>query len=143
MIGLPITDAQTHELIQRLIAANPEYAAFVQQHAFLGEFDVPADEAAALERELLTVLMESPQQAARIDAMLLTPAPPAPHRATVPPLLAAAFLLRAHVQFRRAGGGWEPLIRQGPSDSEALRALLQRLATLFSAAPAKDSAEKP
>jgi len=130
MTGLPLTDAQACGLIQQLTAASPDFSAFAQQHAFLGEGTLPPEQEAALARALLEVLCESPHQAARIDALLLAP-PPRDRPLPVPLLLAAAFLMRNYLRFRRRGdGGWEPLVEHGPADSPALTGLLQRMTAL-------------
>lgn len=130
-MALPLTDAQACGLIQQLTAANPDFSAFAQQYAFLGEHPLPEEQTAALAREVLDVLCESPHQAARIDALLLTAAPTPIGRTAVPPLLAAAFLMRNYLRFRRrADGGWEPLVEHGPADSPALTGLLQRITAL-------------
>lgn len=141
MMALPLTDAQALDLIQRLTTANPELSAFAQQYAFLGEHALAEDEAGRLAQELLAVLGESPQQAARIDALLLTPSAMAANRMAVPTLLAAVFLMRDRVRFRRRDdGAWAPLIDQRPTDSPALTQLLGRLGPLLPSASGMEEA---
>ncbi|AGA91174.1 hypothetical protein Thimo_2441 [Thioflavicoccus mobilis 8321] len=140
MTALPLTDEQACGLIQRLTAANPDFSAFAQQYAFLGERPLPDGQAGALSRELLDVLCESPHQAARIDALLLTPSPAQDGPTTIPPLLAAAFLMRNYLHFRRRpDGAWEPLVEHGPADSPALTGLLKRMTALVPQATAAGS----
>lgn len=138
MTLISLTDTQIERLLQGLAAANPEYGAFAQQYAALGERPVAADQARALARDLLAALRESPQQAARLDAMSLTMAlgAPAGGSVAVPLLLAAAFLLRSHIRLKRRGdGSWDPVLAQ-PTDGERLTLVATRLAALLADRPA-------
>ncbi len=58
MTAQPMTDAQISWLLQKLTAASPEFAAFAQEYAFLGDHPLADDEAAALSRDLLAALSE-------------------------------------------------------------------------------------
>ena len=126
-------DAQLRELLQTLAMADPDFRRFEQDHAALGQIAIPGSEQTALGRDLLALLRESPPQAARIEALSQAP----PERfdaglATVPLLVAGAFLLCTHIRFeRRADGRFKLLIEHKPADSRALTRLLDKLAGLL------------
>ncbi len=128
------TDTRIPGLLQTLATADPDFATFAQQHTILGEHRLPEDATAELSRELLGVLREAPEQAERIDALVRAPNPARFEGGlvTVPVLVAATFLLRTHIRFkRRADGKWEFQIEHKPADSKLLTQLLKKLAALL------------
>lgn len=128
------TDPQAQNLVRTLAAADPDFEPFAQTHAFLSGPALTDAAQAALGRDLLAVLRESAEQAPRIDALSRSPAPGRfdSGLASVSILVAATFLLRTHIRFkRRPDGTWEFLIEHKPADSKRLTELLKKLAPLL------------
>jgi len=129
-----LTDARISGLLRTLATADPDFDAFAQCYAVLVAQPIPEDQAAALSRELLGVLRESPEQAQRIDALAQAADPQRfdGGLASVPVLVAITFLLRTHIRFKRhADGTWELEIEHKPADSKLLTQLLQKLSSLL------------
>ncbi|MBK1648394.1 hypothetical protein [Rhabdochromatium marinum] len=134
MTDQALTDARISGLLRTLATADPDFNAFAQRYASLAAQPIPEDQAAALSRELLGVLRESPEQAQQIDALARTADPQRfdGGLASVPILLAITFLLRTHIRFkRRADGKWEFEIEHKPAESKLLTQLLQKLSGLL------------
>ncbi|EGV31730.1 hypothetical protein ThidrDRAFT_1931 [Thiorhodococcus drewsii AZ1] len=130
-----LTDARISGLLRTLATADPDFDAFAQRYASLAAQPIPEDQAAALSRELLDVLRESPEQGERIDALAQTADPQRFDGglvSSVPVLVAITFLLRTHIRFKRhADGTWELEIEHKPADSKLLTQLLQKLSSLL------------
>ncbi|MCP3971942.1 MAG: hypothetical protein GY717_16790, partial [Rhodobacteraceae bacterium] len=100
MAEKPPTDARIKGLLQTLAIADPDYGRFAEQHTLLERYPLPSEQETALGCDLLDVLRESPGQEARFEALLQAPAPDRfdGGLATVPVLVAVAFLLRTHIR---------------------------------------------
>ena len=128
-------DTQALHALQTLSGADPDYAAFAADRRALADIALDAGEEIALGRELLAALRESPEHAARVDAILQAPSPPRfdGGAASVPILLAAVFLLRSDIEVKRdKQGRWSFKWLHKPARSELMKKLVDKISGFLS-----------
>ena len=125
--------------LQALAAAHADFAPYQREHPELAALILPAGEQQALSEALLAALSEMPEQAARLQA--LREAGPEMARpaqrfdggvASIPVLVAVAFLLRTHIKIERREDGKVTFeIRHKPGDGKLLGKVLEKLERLL------------
>jgi len=117
-----------------LALADPDYAAFANQHSELRQVNLTREVEAALAGETLALLEQMPERAEQLRQLESSGRPGAfaGGMVSIPVLLAVVFLLRTHVRIRRTTGGkWEFLVEQKPADTALIKQVLTRIAQLL------------
>jgi hypothetical protein len=107
---------------------------FFEQHRELLFTHTSPDVERELGRDLLALLQQMPDRSTQLAQLNESNERSTFNggAATVPLLLAAAFLLRTHLRIKRSGGGkWEFLVEHQPGDSQLVKQLLAKVAALL------------
>lgn len=121
--------------VKTLAIADPDYLPFLEQYRELSFAHVPPERETELGRDLLGLLQQMPDRATQLAQLSKSKERSAfdGGAATVPLLLAAAFLLRTHLRIKRSSGGkWEFLVEHKPGERQLVSQLLSKVARMLS-----------
>lgn len=122
-------------LIRALVASDPDCASFARQHPDLSQSHLPEELETELLRDMVAVLDQFPERKLQLARLKSTGAPETfdGGLATIPLLLACAFLLRTHLRFsKHRDGRWDFTVEHKPADSALVKQLLANIARLMS-----------
>jgi hypothetical protein len=128
-----INETQALNLLHTLAASDPDYPTMAQQLAPLALLALPPDEEAEIAHATLEVLNEDPERRPAVVALLNQP-PPQRFEAgllSAGLLVAVVFLLCTHIRVEGKTRDLTFTIEHQPADSQALTALLNKLASLL------------
>lgn len=128
-------DTTTATLLKTLVASDPDYATFAKQHPELSHLTLPKTTELDLARDTLTLLEQLPDRSTPLQRLKSADTRQAYDAgiASIPILLAAAFLLRTHLHFKRSRDGkWEFTLEHKPADTALVKQLLTKIAQLLS-----------
>lgn len=128
-----LDESQALNLLHTLAAADPDYPAIAKQLAPLALVSLPPDEQATIAHVTLEVIGKDPQTASALTSLLEQPPPQRFETGLLSAglLVAVVFLLRSHIRIEGRARDLKFTFEHRPSDSQALTALLNKLAALL------------
>ena len=131
----PPEDDRVVNIVKTVALADPDYLPFLEQYRELSFAHTSPDLERELGRDLHALLQQMPDRSVQLAKLSQANKRPTfdGGTATVPVLLAAAFLLRTHLRIKKSNGGkWEFLVEHKPGDSGLVNQLLAKIAGLLS-----------